>query len=167
MLDPEVSLHVAALSENNLTFILERMRCEGFASSQVQGELMADGILPYPDASIDAVVLPQILEHCPQPERMLDEASRVLRPGGVLVVSTRNKWSHYGWRWARIESKGQIPNQGPFRPIPAPRLRGWLSARFRIDAEIGIGRAAAEDATILRGPARLFGRLFAARCIRD
>jgi len=167
MLAPEVSLHVAALSENNLTFILERMRREGFASGQVQGDLMLGGILPYPDASVDAVLLPQILEHCPQPERMLDEARRVLRPGGVLVVSARNMWSRYGWRWARVESKGQIPNQGPFRPIPAPRLRGWLGTRFRIDTEIGIGRAAVEDAAVLRGPTRYFGRLFAAMCIRE
>lgn len=167
LLPAEAVLHLAELSEHNLTFILERMRREGFAASGVQGDLMPGGVLPYPDESIDAVVLPQALEHCPVPERVLDEARRVLRPGGVLVVSARNLWSRYGWRWARVESRGQIPNQGPFRPIPAPRLRGWLGARFRIDEEIGIGRAAAGDAAIIRGPARFFGRLFAARCTRD
>ncbi|MFQ5567797.1 MAG: hypothetical protein ACE5EU_15705, partial [Paracoccaceae bacterium] len=59
-----------------------------------------------------------------------------------------------------------IPNQGPFRPIPAPRLRAWLKARFEIDTEIGIGRKTVGDAAVLRGAGRLFGRLYAARCVR-
>jgi len=165
-LDPAVELHLAELSEHNLSFILERLRREGLAVDHVQGDPMTGGMLPYPDASADAVVLPQVLEHCPEPERFLDEAHRVLKPGGTLVVSARNLWSRYGWRWARIESRAQIPNQGPFRPIPAPRLRGWLKARFRIEAEIGIGRETVEDAAVLRGAGRFFGRLYAARCVR-
>ena len=106
------------------------------------------------------------MEHCPAPERLLDEVARVLRPGGTVIVSARNLCSRYGWRWARIESRAQIPNQGPFRPIPAFRLRGWLRERFRVEEEIGIGRAAVGDAEVLRGPMRLFGRLYAARCLR-
>jgi len=167
MLDPGVELHLAELSPHNLTFIMERLRREGLPMDHVHDELMIDGSLPYADASIDAVVLPQTLEHCPTPERMLDEARRVLRPGGALVVSARNLWSRYGWRWRRVEARGQIPNQGPFQPIPALRLRSWLQGRFRIEAELGIGREAAEDAATLPGLARFFGRLYAARCIRE
>jgi hypothetical protein len=59
-----------------------------------------------------------------------------------------------------------VPNQGPFRPIPAGRLRNWLAARFRIEQETGLGRSAAGDATPLGGRGRLFGRLYAARCRR-
>lgn len=161
---PEAELHVAELSEHNLDFIRERLRQEGLA--QVEMALMPGGALPHAEASLDAVVLPQVLEHCPEPERLLDEVARVLRPGGALVVSSRNLWSRYGWRWLRIESRGQVPNQGPFRPIPAPRLRRWLAARFAIEAEIGIGRQAVEDAAVLRGGMRFFGRLYAARCRR-
>lgn len=163
-LDPEVNLHLAELSEHNLSFIRERLRQEGLAP--VETGLMPGGALPHADASLDAVVLPQVLEHCPAPLDLLDEVCRVLKPGGVLAVSSRNLWSRYGWRWARVESRAQIPNQGPFRPIPAALLRGWLKARFRIDDEVGIGRAAVEDAAVLRGPGRFFGRLYAARCLR-
>ena len=167
LLPSGANLHLAELSDHNLTFILERLRREGLAMDHVHAALMPSGTLPHSDASLDAVVLPQILEHCPQPEHMLDEARRVLKPGGTLVISARNLWSRYGWRWSRIESRGQIPNQGPFRPIPAPRLRRWLKARFRIDEEIGIGRQAAEDAAVLHGAGRFFGRLYAARCVRE
>ena len=161
---PEVALHLAELSEHNLDFIRERMRREGLAEPDCT--LMPGGALPHATASLDAVLLPQVLEHCPTPERLLDEVARVLKPGATLVVSSRNLWSRYGWRWARIESRGQVPNQGPFRPIPALRLRGWLAKRFEIEEEIGIGRQAVEDASVLRGRARFFGRLYAARCRR-
>jgi nitroreductase len=167
MLDPGVDLHLAELSPHNLSFIMERLRREGLAMDHVQGELMSGGTLPHPDASLDAVTLLQTLEHCPDPQRMLDEVRRVLRPGGALVISARNLWSRYGWRWSRVESRGQIPNQGPFRPIPAPRLRSWLRDRFRIEEQVGIGREAVEDAATLHGPGQMFGRLYAARCIRE
>jgi nitroreductase/2-polyprenyl-3-methyl-5-hydroxy-6-metoxy-1,4-benzoquinol methylase len=166
LLDPGVKLHLAELSEHNLTFIRERLRQEGLAGEAVEMALMQGAALPHAEASIDVVVLPQVLEHCPEPERLLDEVARVLKPGGALVVSARNLLSRYGWRWARVESRAQIPNQGPFRPIPARRLSHWLVARFRVEEEIGIGRAAVGDAKVLRGPGRFLGRLYAARCRR-
>ncbi len=164
-LGPHIDIHLAELSQHNLTFIDERMRQEGLESVRHDG-LIQDGVLPLADASMDAVLLPQVLEHCPAPEQMLDEAARVLRPGGFLVISARNILSRYGWRWARVERRGQIPNQGPFRPIPAFRLRRWLAARFQIDIEIGIGCQAVEDAEVFTGNHRFFGRLYAARCVK-
>ncbi len=159
-----VTLHVNDLSDNNLSFVAERLRQEGLGEGATRLGLIEDGRLPHGDATLDAVVAPQILEHLPDPEAMLDEIARVLRPGGVLVVSSRNLWSAYGWLWARSESRAQVPNQGPFRPIPAPRLRRWLAARFVIEAETGIGRQATGDAIPLAGRARMIARLYAARC---
>jgi hypothetical protein len=62
------------------------------------------------------------------------------------------------------ESRAPVPNQGPFRPIPAPRLRGWLSQRFSVEIETGIGKGVSGDATLTAGRSRLFSRLYAARC---
>lgn len=166
LLHPGAALHLAELSPHNLTFVAERLRQEGLAHLPVEAELMRGPTLPHRDGVFDAVVLPQVLEHCPEPERLLDEAVRVLRPGGALVASVRNMDSDYGRSWRDGESRGQVPNQGPFMPLPAREVRRWFDARLRIDDEIGIGHAAADAAGVLRGPERLGGRLYAARCVR-
>lgn len=48
----------------------------------------ADGSLDLPDASVDAVVSTQVLEHVGDVSRYLAEGLRVLRPGGLFYAST-------------------------------------------------------------------------------
>jgi nitroreductase/SAM-dependent methyltransferase len=162
-LNPKVELHLAELSPHNLTFIVERFRQEQLPVDRLHTELMPQGVLPHADASVDAVVLPQVLEHMPDPQRMLDEVRRVLKPGGHVVASIRNLDSDYGRHWHDVESRAQIPNQGPFQPLPAATVQGWLAERFIAEREIGIGREVSSDATMLDGSDILAGRLYAAR----
>ncbi len=52
--------------------------------------------LPFRDGVADAVLCTEVLEHCPNPEAVLREIGRVLRPGGVLVLTTPMCWNlHY------------------------------------------------------------------------
>ncbi len=44
----------------------------------------------FPNYSFDAVTLWQVLEHLPYPLETLKEISRILKPGGVIIVSTPN-----------------------------------------------------------------------------
>ena len=65
--------------------------------------------LPYPDASIDIVFSSNVLEHVENPERVMNEAWRVLAPGGILqmVVPNYASWweGHYGVMWLPILNK--------------------------------------------------------------
>ena len=50
--------------------------------------------LPFRDQSFDVVSLLEVLEHVADPSRLLVEARRVCRPGGVCVVTVVNRWAH-------------------------------------------------------------------------
>jgi SAM-dependent methyltransferase len=45
--------------------------------------------LGFADASFDTVLCTEMLEHVPEPQRAIDEMRRVLRPGGLLLLTTR------------------------------------------------------------------------------
>jgi SAM-dependent methyltransferase len=48
--------------------------------------------IPEPDASFDAVLCTEVLEHLPDPVRAIEEMARLLRPGGVFII-TAPFWS--------------------------------------------------------------------------
>lgn len=47
--------------------------------------------LPFPDASFDAVCAMDLIEHITEPDRLIAEAGRVLRPGGLFFFHTFNR----------------------------------------------------------------------------
>lgn len=58
--------------------------------SDVGADLVGDvHDIPRPEASFDTVIATELLEHCREPQQAIDEMRRVLRPGGVCVLSTR------------------------------------------------------------------------------
>jgi SAM-dependent methyltransferase len=74
--------------------------------------------LPVPDGAADAVTALDVLEHVAEPRRAIAEAHRVLRPGGVLVVSV----PHRGllWRLDALNVQAALRRRWPQLPAPAP-----------------------------------------------
>jgi nitroreductase/SAM-dependent methyltransferase len=157
-----VHLHVVELSPHNHAFIFERVRQEGLSVANLHAETWIDG-LPLADGSIDAAMLPRVLEHTPDPWRVLDEMRRVLKPGGVAIVSVRNRSSREAWRYCMSTTRGQVPNTGPYRLLSARRLRHELAKRFVIDDDFGMR---IDDPRVHRGWRRLNAPIYVARVTR-
>lgn len=76
------------------------------------------------DSSIDVVVSFETLEHLGEPGRFLDEAHRVLRPGGRLVLSVPNDWT---------DETGRDPNPHHLQVYDWSRLAAELGDRFILE----------------------------------
>ncbi|BFO55866.1 class I SAM-dependent methyltransferase [Acidovorax sacchari] len=105
----------------------------GPADGPVRAALLADPVaLPFPENSLDLVLLPHALELSVDPHAALREVHRVLMPEGRLVVSGLNPVSLWGLRqrrvrlYQRLGAGGQLylPDVGEF--IGHWRLRDWL-----------------------------------------
>jgi len=97
--------------------MLERARAKVEAaglSEQVVLRQGDAGKLPWPDTSCDLITSLEALEFFPRPRRVLGEMARLLRPGGMLIVSK------YSDGWARA-----LPFKGLTRRDMA-RLLGQL-----------------------------------------
>lgn len=67
--------------------------CERLGLAGRARGLLTDGdVLPLPDACADVVTSFTVLEHVADERLALAEIRRVLRPGGLLVVTVPNRW---------------------------------------------------------------------------
>lgn len=113
------------------------------AASSRRAALLTDaGALPFPENSLDLVVLPHTLELSSDPHASLREVSRVLVPEGRVVISGFNPTSLWGLRQRRghiYQRWGYdnlfLPKTGEF--IGYWRLRDWLRL---LDFEVESGR---------------------------
>ena len=90
------------------------------ADEVVVQDLNVDTRLPFGDASFDAVLCCVSIDYLIHPVDVLREAARVLRPGGVVVLTFSN------------------------RCFPTKAIRGWLAADD--DGRVAIVRAYLEEA---------------------
>ena len=104
---------------------------EGKDNNASATALIADNMLPLPDAAVDRVLLTHSLEMTDNPRELLSEIWRVLSPGGRLLVMVPSRTG----LWARMENSpfgygrpfsrrqlNKLMREALFSPV------GWVSA---------------------------------------
>ncbi len=97
--------------------------------------------LPWPDGHFDTIVADSVLEHLDDPARTLREWSRVLRPGGHLLVWSPNRYTlttdphlglwGLGWlprHWLPVYLRLRGRTAWPPRTLSASEARGVAAA---------------------------------------
>lgn len=93
--------------------------------------LCADGYqLPFGDASFEIVLLIAVLEHTREPQRLLDEARRVLKPGGRVIIVVPNDVTMSAGRLLLRKFPIRYPDHLTF--TTPGRMRRWLSSGYRV-----------------------------------
>nr|MBA2601070.1 class I SAM-dependent methyltransferase [Actinomycetota bacterium] len=102
------------------------------AVSNSRADILADAQrLPVADNGVDSILCTEVLEHVVDPDAVMIEAVRVLRPGGALLVTAPMSWNlHYeptDYRrytcyglWQLLESHG-------FQVVETRRIGGLFS----------------------------------------
>jgi len=108
-----------------------------------------EGSLPFADDSIDLVVSNQVIEHLADTDSFVAEIRRVLRPGGMAVVSTENMAS---WHKSPRSSS-----------LPTVLIIELLHRRYPLGNPLGLH--AGENATVVDG--MLHRRIFTTRALRE
>lgn len=105
---------------------------EGSASPRAVALHCDTDALPFPERSLDLVVLPHTLELARDPHQTLAEVERVLVPEGRVVILGFNPASLWGLRQRCGRLRQRLGGRGPLL-LPRPgdfigywRLRDWL-----------------------------------------
>lgn len=62
------------------------------SNKNVTHKLSKENKLPLRNNSVDVAIFSQIYEHAENPQKLVDEIYRILKPGGVCFFSARNKY---------------------------------------------------------------------------
>lgn len=88
--------------------------------------------LPFPDASFDAIICSEVLEHILEYEEVVAEIDRILKPGGRLAISVPRFWPEWIC-WKLSEGYYNTPG-GHVRIFKPKELRAQFEGRgFRLE----------------------------------
>jgi SAM-dependent methyltransferase len=125
-----VALDVALAS---LAFVRSRLEDARSGSESPAGFVCIQSTsekLPFADGSFDCILLSELIEHLASPQLTIDEAARVLRPGGRLLVTTpnyRSLWPVMEWTVDRLNMAPKMAGEQHITRFHPRSLRELLT----------------------------------------
>ena len=124
-------------------YILENSTVENFVGLDIDNALEYDKnikpdytwngkVMPFEDNSFGCALGTEVLEHCPDPEVVLKEVHRVLKPEGIFFFTVPFLWNlhevpHDAYRYTPFSLERHLKNSG-FKNIEIKATGGWHAA---------------------------------------
>ena len=121
-------------------YILEKSKVENYIGLDLESALVYDlkiqpdctwdGVnMPFEENSFDCAFGTEVLEHCPQPDVVLKEVVRVLKPGGIFFFTVPFLWNlhevpHDEYRYTPFSLERHLRNSG-FSYTDIQATGGW------------------------------------------
>lgn len=79
-------------------------KAESLGRNNVEFICYDGGVVPFEDESFDSIFCIDVVEHLPTPEKFLGDFYRLLKPGGLLLLSFGPPWCHAHGKhmWAKL-----------------------------------------------------------------
>jgi ubiquinone/menaquinone biosynthesis C-methylase UbiE len=129
---------LTAIDVSSVFLDTARKNLAGYDARFIKGEVDK---LDLPAASFDRLICTEVLEHCVDPAAILAAMARLLRPGGVAVITVPNdplinglkqivRRTPVGWAMGdRIQWGGDVYHLHQWKPAEFERL---LAPHFRV-----------------------------------
>src|SRR5450830_515618 len=116
----DVAAHVTGVDISDEAVVHANQRYQKNNLQYLQGSCAA---IPLPDHSVDLIVSFETIEHHEQHEEMMSEFKRVLRPGGLLLISNPDRYYY-----------SDVPNyKNPYhvKELYENEFKGLLASHFK------------------------------------
>lgn len=125
------------------TYILENSNVKKYVGLDIENALIYEAtikpdftwdgnVMPFEDNTFDIAFGTEVLEHCPNPEIVLKEVLRVLKPNGFFFFTVPFLWNlhevpHDEYRYTPFSLERHLRNSG-FKEIEIKATGGWHAA---------------------------------------
>ena len=104
--------------------------------------LLTSEILPFENAEFDTILLTEVIEHIPDPFLAVKEVSRILKPGGILLLTwpfnyPMHEMPNDHFRYTEFQMERMLKNNS-IKITKIIRRGNWLAILHSLGLQLGV-----------------------------